>query len=86
MNYQPGDTVLVRGVVGRDGVVLGPGVEVGQRCLDIVGDMPVFNQANQPVAMLLFFADESSMRQFAERISDDPDVDVRLVESADADD
>jgi len=73
MNYRPGDTVLVRGIVGRDGVVLGPGIEVGQACLNIIGDVPVFDQDKQPVGLMLFFATEDERAEFAALIDQSHD-------------
>lgn len=83
MDYQAGDTVLVRGVVGRDCVVLAPGIEVGHGALDIIGDIPIFDQDRQPVMVMLFFSDRMECQRSMAKIANDPAVDVVYVDSDD---
>lgn len=80
---KPGETVLVRGIVGRDCIVLGHGVEVGQGALDIVGEVPRFDQDRQPVMVMLFFSDRMECQRSMAKIANDPAVDVLYVESDD---
>lgn len=74
-----GDSVLVRGVVGPYGIMLGPGVEVREGSLEIVSDIPVFDQPQQPVALVMFFASEIEREEFARRMEDEPGIETRAV-------
>lgn len=82
MELKPGSTVLVRAVVGRDSVVLGPGIEVGLGALDIIGDVPQFDQDRQPFMVMLFFPDRMECQRSMAKIAHDPNVDMIYVDNS----
>lgn len=76
LQFTGGETVLVRGLLSIDGrtVSFGPGVEVRSASLDIVTDVPRFDQGEEASALLLFFSSEAERQQFADDFSDVPEI------------
>lgn len=61
----PGDTVLVRGTVTADGlIVVGPGIEVSASRIDVVcAEAPRLRRAR---ALMLYFNNDEDMQDFVE--------------------
>lgn len=79
--YKPGEEVLIRARVTDDGrsVRLGPGVEVGAGSVEIMTDLPVFDETAQPAALLMFFHCAEDRQAFAETFEGMPGVEPRAI-------